>query len=82
MSRQAGQWDWDGSCKPHGGVVGWPGMQTFSVGIFQWVAKSSGKGVKRSKTVERIKGPVSRAEEIYAKARARCAELNGGSPDG
>ena len=70
---RAWQWAWDGACRP--GRTVFPN-HTFSVGIFQWLPKSGGKGVKRGKVVQRIRGPGSRAEEIYAKAQARCDVLN------
>jgi hypothetical protein len=46
-----GDWDYDGSCAPGGDSVRWG---TFSVGIFQWEARASGKGIKRGKVVKRI----------------------------
>ena len=68
------QWDYDGSCKP-GGPSGYSGCATFSVGIFQWVPRGSGKGLKRGKVVQRIKGGMSTdaVAEVFAKARAECA---------
>lgn len=73
----AGLWDYDGACKPNP-VTEQPVLggswQTFSVGVFQWVAKSRGTGVKRGKVVKRISGPVSDPASVYAKAEAFCVE--------
>ena len=71
--KKAGEWDFDGSCAPGGSYAGW---QTFSLGIFQWVPKSGGKGLKRSKVTRRVKGYTSQPEEAFAKARTIVAELN------
>ncbi len=65
----AGLWDYDGACRP-GTTSMW--NETFSVGVFQWVYKASGKGLKRGKTVKRIIGTVENPEAVYAKAEAYC----------
>ncbi len=66
------QWDYDGSCKP-GGRSAYSGCSTFSVGIFQWVPRGNGKGIKRGKVVQRVKGSTSAPDEVYAKAQMICA---------
>ena len=43
---------------------------TFSVGIFQWIPRSSGKGLKRGKVIKRITGLTSNPEAVYAAAEA------------
>ena len=68
------QFDFDGSCKP-GGRAAWNSI-TFSVGIFQWVPKSGGKGLKRGKVIRRIRGYSSNPESVYVEAKRLCAELN------
>jgi len=67
----AGLWDYDGSCAPTS-FTKVPWNRTFSVGIFQWVPRSSKKEVKRGMTVKRITGRVSDPEAVYAKAEAYC----------
>jgi hypothetical protein len=39
------EWDYDGACDPAKSRS--RSMQTFSVGVFQWLPKKSGKGLKR-----------------------------------
>lgn len=48
---------------------------TFSVGVFQWLPKASGKGLKKSKTI-RIKGFVAESKRVYEKAAQLCEKLN------
>ena len=64
---KAYDWDFAGACSPASNGTYW--SKTFSVGIFQWVPKSSGKGLKRSKVVKRIRGNVAAPEEVYREAR-------------
>jgi len=66
----------DGACKPGGAVFG--AYHTFSVGIFQWLPKSGGKGLKRSAVKYRIKGRYDNAEAVYARAREVCAMFDSG----
>ena len=40
--------------------------------MFAALAKSSGKGLKRGKTVKRITGLVHNPEAVYAEAEAYC----------
>lgn len=68
----------DGSCAP-GGAAHFGSQQIgFSVGVFQWLPKSDGKGLKRSAVKIRVKGWVSDAERVYAKARELCQRLDAG----
>jgi hypothetical protein len=55
--------DFSGSCSPaeNHGIIG----ETFSVGIFQWVPKSSGRGIKRSAVIKRIRGFSSEPKKVY-----------------
>jgi len=76
---QAYDWDFDGACSPTGccGLTGYPGQETFSVGIFQWIPRTGvRKGLKKGKVTERIRGRVQEAERVYARAQARVAELD------
>jgi|GEM_PF-6215057 len=72
-------WDFDGACVPvlaDGSVRrSFTTFETFSVGIFQWIPRASGKGLKRGKVKERISGLVSDPEAVYRRARERCASL-------
>lgn len=67
------EWDFDGACAPGGG---WATHLTFSLGIFQWVPKSGGKGLKRGKVIKRVKGYMSAPDEAFEKARGIVAGLN------
>ncbi len=69
-----GMWDYDGAYdpnKPHAFH-----SETFSVGVFQWVKRASGKGLKRTAVVKRIRGSVSNPEEVYSEAQKCCDQLN------
>lgn len=65
-----GLWDFDGACQPPANGTAW--NHTFSVGVFQWLSKASGKGLKRGKTIKRISGPSHNPEAVYAKAETFC----------
>lgn len=72
--------DFSGSCVPGGS--GNYGQSTFSVGIFQWLPKSGGKGLKKSAVIIRVKGYVSKPEAVYARASEFCGKLDAGwAPD-
>lgn len=77
ITPKAGRHDYDGSCAPDGGGT-YQGQETFSVGIFQYLPTKKGP-LKRSKTRVRVKGPVSKAEEVYAAARVECGWLDLGN---
>jgi len=49
---------------------------TFSVGIFQWQQKASGKGLKKSKAMSRVLGYTAEPDRVYEKATEICARLN------
>jgi hypothetical protein len=73
--KKAYQWDYDGHYDPakpqrfH--------SDTFSVGIFQWLPKKSGGGLKKGTVHKRIRGYTSQPQEVYNKAQAECNRLNG-----
>lgn len=67
----------DGSCAP-GASTGFASQIGFSVGVFQWVPKSGGKGLKRTAVKVRVKGWVRDAEKVYSKAREVCQLLDAG----
>lgn len=43
-------------------------FDSFSVGVFEWLPKVSGRGLKRSKVKVRVVGPVLFPERVYEKA--------------
>jgi len=75
-----GTHDFDGACAPGSGS--WASQQTFSVGIFERVQKARGVGTKRGKVKVRVKGDVSEAEKVYAKASEIVTQLDGGTYSG
>lgn len=75
----AGMWDFDGSCAPAENDVNlgrWSGQETFTLGCFQWQAKSRGKDLKKGKVFYRINGRTSDPKPAYERARAYCAKKN------
>jgi hypothetical protein len=71
--------DFSGACEPgraHGV------HQTFSLGVFQWVAKAGGKGLKKSSVKVRVSGSVYEAERVREAARKVCNELDAGTYSG
>ena len=73
---QEGKHDYDGAC------AGNTNMATFSVGIFQYVRKSSGKSLKRGPVKYRVKGPSHMADHVYARAKHVCKLLDNGADMG
>jgi len=69
-----GHHGYSGACAP--GVGDWTSHKTFSVGVFKWV--SGAKGLKRSKVVYRISGPMSAEQAVYDRAAAVCDLLDAG----
>ncbi len=67
--------DFDGQC------IGRP-FETFSVGIFQWLPKSSRKGLKRSAAKVRVRGYMPEKEKVFKFAEELCEKLDEGwEPD-
>jgi hypothetical protein len=66
------QWDYDRAAAEE---MLRRGFDTFSVGVFQWVPKASGKGLKRS-TAIRVLGYTADPESVFAKADELCRHLN------
>jgi hypothetical protein len=71
ITPEAYGWDYDGACLKSA----WT-MATVSVGIFQWVPRARGKGLKRGKVVKRIRGYRDHEQTIYAEAE-RWIALHG-----
>lgn len=83
--KKAYKHDYSGSCVPGSVNISYTksgkhytGQHTFSVGIFQWLPKSSGKGLKKSAVKFRIKGNVNDAEKVYKKAKECCKMMDDG----
>lgn len=77
--KKAGQYDFDGSCKPTEGQPRLNGQMEFSLGIFRWLNKSRGKELKRGTVVTRVSGPVCDADAVTATAQRVCDMLNNGT---
>ena len=63
--------DFDGQC------IGRP-FETFSVGLFEWLPKSSRKGLKRSKVKVRVRGYTTQRQEVFEFAKKLCEKLDNG----
>jgi hypothetical protein len=72
--KQEGKHDWSGSCSPGSFVLN----ATFSVGIFEWVLTSDGKGLKKTAVKYRIKGYSSNPEAVYARSDEVCDVMDRG----
>ena len=77
---ELGKHGYSGLCAPGG--YGTCPYHTFSVGIFEWIPKTNGKGLKKSAAKVRVKGPASRELEVYIKAKQICSELDAGTYSG
>jgi hypothetical protein len=64
---KAGDWDYDGGYIPGTAHIG--RYETFSIGVFRWVSKKSGKGIKRSPVIKRFHGFTSNPELVYRNAK-------------
>ena len=62
---------WDGAVIPSVGE-GWWGMETFSVGIFKAVLTAKGDRCKRGPVLYRVRGPVSKADDVFDRATEIC----------
>ena len=72
-----GKHDYSGSWSP--GQA--PGMcQTFSVGVFQWLPKANGKGLKKSAVKLRVRGSSSYPGKVYHYAETACDDFDMGIP--
>ena len=75
---KAYEYSFSGHYAPRGDVSrhssGW--NTTFSFGVFQWLPKSGGKGLKKGKVVKRISGLCADYPLVVAKAQAYCDEMN------
>lgn len=55
---------------------------TFSYGVFEWLPKSGGKGLKKSAVKVRVSGPTHKADAVKAKAEEIVALLDAGEYTG
>lgn len=81
MDKKIGTHWFDGKCKPNTENFH-SSMQNFSLGIFEWVARDSGKGIKRSSVKVRVSGSVSCPEKVEEKAKEIVALLDAGMYEG
>ena len=72
------EWDFDGACAP-GNAHG--RYETFTLGIFQWIPKASGKGLKRGKVIRRVEGRTDSPDEVFARAQTIVDQMNRTEPD-
>jgi len=74
-----GKHDFSGACAPETSLFS---HRTFSVGVFQWVQKASGKGLKKSPAKVRVVGLCSCPLAVYAEAAWICKLLDKGEYTG
>jgi len=67
---RAYQWDYEPSP-----LTKESGFLTLSVGVFQWLPKARGKGLKKSKSI-RVAGYMAEPERVYDKAQELCDRFN------
>ena len=75
-----GEHSYSGSCAP--GQSKFSRFQTFSVGVFEWLPKASGKGLKKSKVKVRISGSSSQPDIVYREAERVAYALDKGTYKG
>jgi len=74
--KEAYKHDYSGSYAPNKSTR--ERVDTFSVGCFQWLPKSNGKGLKKSAVKFRIRGYVSNPGPVYKMAETICDQLDRG----
>jgi len=67
--------DFSGGCSPKE-MGRFPGQETFSVGIFEWLPKASGHGLKKGPVKVRVRAFCCAVEEVERVARRICKELD------
>ena len=70
------QWTFDPSPAAAAGT----GFDTFSVGVYQWRPKASGRGLKKSTTI-RVCGYTAEPQRVYDRATELCRQLNAANVD-
>jgi len=74
-------WEDCKSCAKDKGYKG-PTWNTFSVGIFEWLPRVGGHGLKKGPVKVRVKGLCSAAEEVEREAKRICKQLDAGQYHG
>lgn len=64
------QWDYERSP-----LTQESGFTTLSIGVFQWLPKAGGKGLKKSKSI-RVAGYMAEPDRVYDKAQELCDLFN------
>lgn len=67
--------DFSGSYAP-GSIMA--SQRTFSVGIFKWIARANGSGLKKSAVIHRVRGYVFDPDEVYGVAGNLCDYFDDG----
>lgn len=78
MNKEPGRHDFSGGYAPGNSRPYGNNCETFSVGIFKWVPKSNGKGLKKSTVVHRVKGYSSSPDIVYDAAQKLCEKMDNG----
>lgn len=76
---EAGRHAFDGQWAPGRRALIYSAQETFSVGIFEWLPKSNGKGVKRGPVKVRVKGSVINPGRVTQRAEEIAAQLDAGT---
>lgn len=74
--------DFSGACEPVDGITRGGAYNTFSLGIFEWVACKDPSFLKRGKVKVRVSGPVSKADAVRATAAEIVSALDAGTYNG
>lgn len=80
-TRELGKHAYAGACDPANRFTN-SRMQTFSVGVFEWVPRANGSGAKRSPVKVRVRGNREDAAAVYAKAAEVAKALDDGTYNG
>lgn len=56
--------------------------ETFSLGVFEWVPRSSGNGAKRGPAKVRVVGPTAHPDIVRARAQEIAEQLDAGTYNG
>lgn len=73
--------DFSGACIPNG-KPGRFSYSTFSLGVFEWVPKAGGNGVKKGPVKVRVIGLVTNEAAVFAKAQEIADALDAGTYSG
>jgi len=79
---KAGEHGFAGSYAPGGTCIKYFTNETFSLGVFEWLPKSGGKGFKHSAVKVRVSGRVGDETSVFDKAREIAGQLDAGTYTG